>query len=94
MIQTPSTQIAITPAVTTSSTAVDISVPATDGARWTRSLSAARWRHWPAPSARERINLVAELLDVISSRERRLLFAHARGMAFTSRTRGFVQHVV
>jgi hypothetical protein len=94
MIQAPKIQIAITPAVSTSSTAMDISVSATDSACWTRSLSVGSWRHLPNSLARERINIVAEVLDVIPSRERRLLFAHARSAASSSRTRAFVQHVV
>jgi hypothetical protein len=94
MTQTPKIRIAITSAVSTSSTAVDISASTPDGTRWTHSLSVGESWRLPDSSAWERLNIVADVSDIIPCREQRLLFAHAGGAASSSRTRAFVQHVV
>jgi len=77
-----------------SPTAVATSVPASNDACWSHprpaghpslsSLSPA----WPA------IVVAAEAQKLVRSRQQSFLFAHASADRLTSRTRGFVQHVV
>jgi hypothetical protein len=81
-------------AVSASLTAMTTPVPATDNARRIIRLTASGRPCSPFPSAWPPIITTAEVTGLVRFRGQRLLFAHARVAPFTSRTRGFVQHVV
>jgi hypothetical protein len=94
MTSTLKLNLSLVSAVCASSTAMATPVLATDDARRILRLTNSGRPCSSIPSAWSPIIATAEVIDLVRFRRQRPLFAHAGGALFTSRTRGFVQHVV
>jgi hypothetical protein len=94
MTPTPKLDLHHAPAVSASPTAMGTSVPFGRNARQRRPSRDPGTAPLPSSAALRPTTASAGMPNLVASMEHGLLFAHAGCAAFTSRTRGFAQHVV
>ena len=94
MTPTPSTESSIIDTVNPSSTVMDMTTPAIGYASLSCSCCTCRHPIFRDCSPWQSVETAPELVNLLLDRKSQRLFVHGTRAPLTSRTRGFVQHVV